>query len=274
MFLQQLELLDLTNIGMIVNVFRVFAVLLVAIKFATGQDWHEIARFDEEKRQTCDTSACEGQTATECVSTICTNCGPVFPDIAECCKAQDSISKIECLQGYLQGSGGEVNSNSSTALAATSTLYGSGSSTVSSPSTTTVDPCSQVESSLSYCELATPGFTDITAFSSQASCLCYRYQTYNATGFDAPYAACQKQLSENATMTETSAVMVRMNASTSGISPCATAGPVRSASPLPFSGLSLLPSQTQPVSVSGAGRTARGEYVWLLMVSRSVSQVG
>jgi hypothetical protein len=139
------------------------------------------------KRQDCTSAAqadCSKNDPAACLKALCDSCGPVYPVIATCCASTDPVAMASCVANAFEGSSGSTASSGSP----------SGTITSASPADSSADPnfsaCAQFETIIAECASQTPGFSDISSFSSQASCLCYTSSTFAPSVFDGYFESC------------------------------------------------------------------------------------
>lgn len=140
------------------------------------------------KRQDCASAAqavCAKNDPAACVEALCDSCGAVYPEIANCCAGTDTTAMASCFSNALEGASGSTASSVSPSGTITSSA---------SPADPSADPnfraCAQFETIVDECNSQTPGFTDLSKFSSQASCLCYTSSTFAPSIFDGYVESC------------------------------------------------------------------------------------
>ena len=154
-------------------------------------------------------------TIRSCASSMCQYCDAPF--IAICC-TNPSVSPAPtgCLSSNFALYSSELNAATDiTPQAALPTIDPNDDNDSNAVS------CAMQAGLSSSCAEETSGFTDITDFSSQASCLCYSSNTFNPEGFD-PYASeCAAYLSASPNAVFTS---LNSNRLANPTSPCAGLG--------------------------------------------------
>ncbi|KAF7506404.1 hypothetical protein GJ744_011758 [Endocarpon pusillum] len=140
------------------------------------------------KRQDCYSAAqadCSKNDPEACIKAICDSCGAVYPEIANCCLSSDPTAMATCVSNALEGGSGSTASSVPPSGTITSSA---------SPADSSADPnlgaCLQVGTIIDNCNSQTSGFTDLSTFSSQASCLCYTSSTFAPSIFDGYFESC------------------------------------------------------------------------------------
>ncbi|KAI4241834.1 MAG: hypothetical protein L6R40_004380 [Gallowayella cf. fulva] len=123
------------------------------------------------------------------------------PQIASCCKQTGNLNIAQCISkidpdtpgsSSSEASVGTGSSGSPTTSTRSGTIRGASASFV--PTTTAAvvanAGCSSLLSKLDACEAATPGFSFIIAWTSQASCFCYSSSSFVPSSFDNYYSSC------------------------------------------------------------------------------------
>ncbi|KAI4250757.1 MAG: hypothetical protein L6R42_008638 [Xanthoria sp. 1 TBL-2021] len=158
-----------------------------------------------------------GSDPSECIDYICNSCTQVDPSISTCCQRSGDLNKAQCISDNL---------DSPTALTSSSRSRGAGSSSTTVFHAYANPGCSSYLDKVTSCESATPGFADITAWTSLASCFCYSASAYSPQAFDNPYSSCLSYL-ETADRDAYSDLTVGRNGRNFAIStPCASIGEV------------------------------------------------
>ena len=214
------------------------------------------------KRQECGDNVietCDDGSAEDCVNAICGNCSG-DPSIAACCSMATDDEKAQCIVNVLENETTASASLPATIPSATFQL------TTASPTPTASaslsDPnyqaCQRFNAVNDQCAAETPGFSDISAFSSQASCLCYVSSTYAPASYDGDFASCLSWFKTSDPEDYTSITAAADGSLT--LQPCSAAGDVRtspaaaSASATRAGGTN--PSETGITSFNFGGATA------------------
>ena len=159
------------------------------------------------KRQSCSSAEIRsqclsvGNDPSECIDFICDSCTELDPTIASCCQRSGDLNKAQCISDNLDTDSPSPQPTDSSDMdpSLTASTGFSRTRTTSSLRTTTapIDAnagCSSFVDQQSSCEAATPGFEDIVAWSSLASCFCYSSSSYAPRSFDNPYSSCLSYL--------------------------------------------------------------------------------
>ena len=177
------------------------------------------------KRQQCGSNIQDqcSQSASACVSAICASCADV-PEIAQCCALSGLTEEAQCIIVALQGGGGaSATTAASGGLSSSITLSPSASSAVNDPN---LAACANWESINAQCASETPGFSSLTAFASQASCVCYSSSTYDPARYDGYFASC---LSYFSTGDPSGYYSITSGVTSLDLAPCSAAGNVLNA---------------------------------------------
>ena len=142
------------------------------------------------QRQSCSDAngQCQTDNISDCVDSICQNCGAIYPEIAQCCAGPDDEAIAECIvkafEGPLPTTGGQLTQSAPSSTRPTSvppSLQTNGAN---------LDACDQFESVVQQCDNATPGFQDLKGFASKAPCLCYSSSSYIGSSYDGYFSSC------------------------------------------------------------------------------------
>ena len=173
------------------------------------------------KRESCSdsTGACDNNNLTACIESFCTNCAYIVPAFSQCCAAPDYLAMADCLEKASQGGIAGVGAENSLLGSITpSAALLPVTQTASSPD---FRACEQFNSVFDRCENATPGFSTLRPFTSQASCLCYSSSSYQGFVYDGYYSSCLEYFSTADTVAYSSIASLANHNITS--SPCSAA---------------------------------------------------
>ncbi|KAL8684132.1 MAG: hypothetical protein Q9224_006587 [Gallowayella concinna] len=180
-------------------------------------------------RQSCTSSSINskcltvGSDPTECIDYICSSCTSVDPQIAECCKRTGTLNIAECVAS-IETSTSRIPTGTAFPGSSRSGSVGSFPTTSAAAAALRNPACSSLGSKLLACEVATPGFSSIRAWTSQASCFCYSGNSFAPASFDNYYSSCLRYAeASNTDLYSDLTVGVRSAIST----PCAEGGDVK-----------------------------------------------
>ena len=205
------------------------------------------------KRQQCGSNVQDqcSQSASACVSAICASCADV-PEIAQCCALSGLDEEAECIINALQG-GGDASSTTaaSGSPSSSSSLSPSASSAINDPN---LAACAKWESIIGQCASETPGFSSLTPFASQASCVCYSSSTYDPSRYDRYFVSC---LSYFSTADPSGYYSITSGVTSLDVAPCSAVGNILS-SPVSVSAspTSNLASSLASTTFASAGPTS------------------